>query len=487
MSRASSCITRGLGAALISLFLISALAARTPDQTVFAKRRATLISHLKGGFAFLSNPDVSTRNSDNTYPYRPSSDFYYLTGIEAPNAAMMLLPGEEKQYILFVEPRNTTSLLWFGDLPGIEGAMAVYGADTAYAISEFDRILAQKTRAYDRIYFDIKNQDAYEAVFSTANLYMWRRPAELYDLLKPVHDMRTIKDSLELAAMQRAIDITCSAHKAAARAAYPGIWENQLAAVLDFVYKRDGSMRKGFSSIVGSGPNSCVFHYEKNTRRTEDGDLIVMDIGAEYGMYSADVTRTIPVSGVFTPRQRAVYSLVLEAQQAAIELMKPGVSQQKALQAAEDVIKKGLFDLGLITDVHTTWQHTAYYYPSISHMLGMDVHDVGDPMLWFTGKGVFTPGMVLTIEPGIYIANNMMNNFREMVTRRNDVTAEEAAAFIKAVQPVFEQYINTGIRIEDDVLITRNGNRILSAAAPKGIDELEALMREPFHLPLQRE
>ncbi|MBN2415978.1 aminopeptidase P N-terminal domain-containing protein [bacterium] len=486
MSRRRSLLIRWSGTALI--LTCTALTAQTSDMSVFAGRRAALMETMNGGFAFLRNPDVVTRNSDNTYPYRASSDFYYLTGLEEANAVMMLLPGEAKRFILFVEPRNSSSMLWFGDLPGIEGAMSVYGADTAYALSELDFFLARRAGMYDTVYFDLKNRDDYDAIFSrAAGMYTWRRPAVLMDLLKPVHEMRLIKDESEIALLQRAIDITCSAHRAAARAAFPGILENELGAVLDFEYKRHGSMREGFPSIIGSGPNSCVFHYEKNTRRTEAGDLIVLDIGAEYGMYTADVTRTIPVSGLFTPEQRAVYRIVLDAQQAAIQVMKPGNTQNEMLQAAEAVIKKGLFSLGLITDPGTTWQHLAYYYDAISHMLGMDVHDVGDPTEWFTGQGTYRPGMVLTIEPGLYIAETMLTNFKETVVRRPDVSPEDVEAFIANIRPVFDRYRDTGIRIEDDILITEKGNRILSSAAPRTVESIEALMREPLDLRLDSE
>jgi Xaa-Pro aminopeptidase len=286
--------------------------------------------------------------------------------------------------------------------------------------------------------------------------------------------------------MQKACNITALALTRVLKECEPGMYEFEMEALIEGTFLEYGSAMPGFNSIVGSGPNSTILHYEPNTRLMENGDLLLMDIGAEYGYYTADITRTIPVNGRFSDEQRSIYQLVLDAQLAAIEEMKPGNMYMDGHMAAKDVIVEGLSELGLITDPTSPWQIKFYIlYPS-SHYLGLDVHDVGEmggsfgqfmdqtPQKSMESR-VLEPGMVLTIEPGLYFREKGLDQLHEIF--RDEADSIELDQFIKAVRPVYEKYMNIGVRIEDDILITSSGNINLSRYAPKEIEDIEQLMR----------
>jgi len=285
-----------------------------------------------------------------------------------------------------------------------------------------------------------------------------------------VDELRVFKNSMEVERMQKACDITALSLTNVMRECKPGRYEFEMEAVIEGTFLEYGSQMPGFNSIVGSGPNSTTMHYEPNDRLMEDGDLLLMDIGAEYGFYTADITRTIPVNGRFSEEQSIIYQLVLDAQKAAIEQMTPGHLFSVANDTVKNIINKGLYDLGLITDPESPWQVTFYTIHGTSHFLGLDVHDVGS----YRGREL-EPGMVLTIEPGIYFRENALEQAHEMFKRDADST--EIAEFIEQIAPIYEQYINIGVRIEDDILITRGGNINLSRYAPKEIDDIEQIMR----------
>ena len=275
---------------------------------------------------------------------------------------------------------------------------------------------------------------------------------------------------MEVARMQKAADITAKALTNVMKECKAGMYEFEMEAVIEGTFLEYGSQMPGFNSIVGSGPNSTTMHYEPNDRLMEDGELLLMDIGAEYGYYTADITRTIPVNGRFTPEQAEIYQLVLEAQKAAIEQMVPGKLHSDAHDSVKSVINRGLNEMGLITDPDSPWQVTFYTIHGTSHFLGLDVHDVGTYR-----NRILEPGMVLTIEPGIYFREKALEQAQEMFKREVDST--EIADFVKAIAPIYEQYINIGVRIEDDILVTKGGNINLSRYAPKEIDDIEQLMR----------
>lgn len=434
------------------------------------------MNQMEAGIAVFQNLPVVNRNDDVDYPYRSNSDFYYLTGFEYPSSAFILDPDGEKKFVMFVEGKSTMTALVSGEIPGIEGAMAAYGADTAYAIDRFEEILRRSIRGEEKIYFDIGNKELYETIHSLLPP-PGRRPNAMVDVLRIIHEMRVIKSPEEIELLQKSITITCDALIEALKAAKPGVYEYELGAVIDYVYKKNGSLRNGFSSIIGSGPRTSVFHYEANNHKTQDGDLVLMDIGAEYGYYSADVTRTIPVNGKFNKEQKEIYELVLAAQEAAIKEMVPGKGCRECFGPAEEVIREGLYRLGLITDKNNPWQIHAFYYPLISHWLGLDTHDVGDYGNPTQGGRPLEPGMVLTIEPGLYFGETMLAAFCEMAVRFRGIAEEEVNAFVEQVRPVLQKYKNVGIRIEDDILITEDGNRNLSAKAPKTVKDIENMMK----------
>ena len=296
--------------------------------------------------------------------------------------------------------------------------------------------------------------------------------------LNQINAMRLIKSSDEIALMKKAVEITCDAHIEAMKASTPGLYEYEIEAIIEYIYRKNGSPRFGFPSIVGSGPNSCVLHYESNNRKTRNGDMFCIDIGAEYGYYSADITRSYPVNGIFTPEQRDIYEIVLAAEEATILAAGPAKSFREIKQLAFDVLADGLFKLGLITDRNARWQARLWTPHGIGHWLGLDVHDVGGGDS-STGD-LLKPGMIFTIEPGIYIAVDRLDNIRSAAGRSPNQI--EIDAFIEMVKPLAERYNNIGVRIEDDILITEKGYENLSVKAPKEIKDIEMLMAQRSYL-----
>jgi len=460
--------------ALLLCFL--SLSSQTIDKDVFALRRQKVLDRLEhNSIVFLRNPKPVIRNNDQEYFFRSDSNFYYLTGLDDPESVLVLIPGIEHQFILFVKPRNLMDALWHGDLPGIDGAIQTFGADKAYALDQFQKMLRTMVTQKDVIYMDYDDKELYEMIVS---IFPYRhgveRPRQLQDLLPLIHELRVYKGPEEIALLTKAVQTTCEGLVEVMKAFRPGMYEYEAGAILEYVFKRNGSPRKGFSSILGSGPNATILHYQTNSRQAQAGDLLLMDVGAEYVYYTADITRTIPVSGRFTKEQKEIYQIVLDAQEAAIKEMVPGKSYQSFLDTAAEVAKDGLFRLGLITDPNSNWQHLCYFFQGAGHWLGMDVHDVGD----YGGEKIrerpFEPGMVSTIEPGLYISENI----RESVFIKNKVPENERAQLLKETKEAFERYKNIGIRIEDDILITENGNRILSSMAPREISDIERIMQK---------
>jgi Xaa-Pro aminopeptidase len=365
--------------------------------------------------------------------------------------------------------------MWHGDLTGIDGAVQTYGAERAYALDQFQEMLRTMVMQKNVIYMDYDDKELYEMIISN---FPYRhgvvRPEKVQDLLPLIHELRVYKGPEEIALLTKAVQITCDGLVEVMKAFRPGMYEYEAGAIFEYVFKSNGSPRNGFSSILGSGPNANVLHYQKNKRQTQAGDLLLMDVGAEYGYYAADITRTIPVSGRFNKEQKEIYQIVLDAQKAGIKEMVPGKSYQSFLDKAAEVAKEGLFRLGLITDRSSDWQHRCYFFHGVGHWLGMDVHDVGDYGGSKNKKRVFEPGMVSTIEPGLYISENM----RKSIFIENKVPEDEIEAFLKETREAFENYKGIGIRIEDDILITENGNRILSIGAPREIADVERMMQK---------
>jgi Xaa-Pro aminopeptidase len=312
-------------------------------------------------------------------------------------------------------------------------------------------------------------------------------PGLLRDIGPALAEMRVFKDDYEIRMLQKAVDITGKGIAEVLRVCRPGLYEFEVEALLEYTWRRNGSSMPGFESIVGSGENAITLHYSANTRKMEDGDLLLMDLGAEYGYYTSDITRTIPVNGRFSKEQREIYDIVLMAQKAAIEEMKPGNPMTAAHARATGVIMNGLRGLGLVTDPDCVWQRKFYTIYHINHYLGLDVHDAGSQGIpvqmlrtYLTADtAVGRPlekGMVLTVEPGLYLRANGLDQLEMLYG--SEAGEGEIADFIEKVRPAYEKYRNIGVRIEDDVLITENGNLVMSASVPREPEEIEKLMSE---------
>ncbi len=433
------------------------------DPKLFSKRRADVMQHMGGGVAILPTAPVRPRNRDVHYPYRADSDFYYLTHFPEPEAVAVLVPGREHgEYILFCRERNPEKEIWEGRRAGLEGARELYGADDAFPIEDIDEILPGLLENRDKVFYSMGRYPDFDT-----HLMNWvnevrgksrngvSAPGEYVDLQHIVHEMRLVKRPEEIKLMKRAARVSAAAHRCAMQACKPGMMEYEVEAELLYEFKKGGAGFPAYPSIVGGGANACILHYTDNNAELKDGDMVLIDAGAEIDGYAADITRSFPVSGKFQGEQKAVYEIVLAAQLAAIEQVRPGRHWNEPHENAVRVLTQGLKDLGILKgDVAghiEKGDYKRFYMHRTGHWLGMDVHDVGDYKLGEAWREL-EPGMVLTVEPGLYIAAG-----------GKDVDA---------------RWWNIGIRIEDDVLVTREGNEVISREAPKAIDEIEALMRE---------
>jgi Xaa-Pro aminopeptidase len=426
----------------------------------FAERRARVLERI-GPRAILLVPSSPTyvRNNDVEHEYRPDSDLYYLTGFREPDAALTLAQGDAPM-TLFVRPRDLAREIWDGARVGVDGARAQFGAHASFDVHELDARLVELMLDRRQLYYALGHDRAMDERVLSA-LFAARRkarkgkvaPTEIIEPSVVLHELRWRKDEAEIAAMQRAADISAKAFERALATTRPGAYEYEVEAELRGTFRRNGSERCAYEPIVASGPNACTLHYVTNDRRMEDGDLLLIDAGAESGSYASDVTRTFPVNGRFTPAQRRVYDAVLRAQKRAIAEVSPGATLPKVHAAAVRSLTESMLELGLlegpIDELIEREEHKRYYMHGTSHWLGMDVHDVGRE--WIDGEPrKFEPGCVLTVEPGLYV-------------RPDD---ETAPAELRGI----------GVRIEDDVLVTADGHRVLTAAIPKEPDELERRM-----------
>ncbi len=431
------------------------------DPEVYARRRGEFMRRMEGGVAILRAAPIAVRSHDVEYPFRQDNDFLYLTGFPEPEATCILAPGAEHPYTLLVRPRDPEKETWTGRRAGVDGAKTVYGADAAYTIDELDARLPKLVEHAAVLYYAPGRDQRFNArIFE---LFGWARdnharsgagPRGLLDPGAILHDMRLFKAPEEVDALERAIAIAAEAHTSAMRETRPGAFEYEIEALIDYTFRRRGATGPAYPSIVASGPNATILHYVENTRRMRDGELLLIDAGAEYGGYCADVTRTFPVGTRFEGRPRALYDVVLAAQEAAIATVRPGASFDDPHQRALDVLVDGLRELGLVREEHDaaieSGAYRRFYMHRTSHWLGMDVHDVGVYRVDDKPRAL-APGMVLTVEPGLYVAPDS--------------------------EQVAPEWRGIGIRIEDDVLVTPEGNRVLSAAVPKHVADVEALRR----------
>lgn len=427
---------------------------------VFNRRRQDLMQLMGDGVAVISTSREATRNRDVLYRFRPDSDFYYLTHFPEPHAIAVLSPGREQgEYVLFCRDRDPQREKWDGSRAGVSGAIEQYGADDAFPIDDIGDILPGLLENRKKVYcnvgiypeFDVKLLNWVNEVKSKSQAGV-SAPHEIVDLGHVLHELRLIKQTEEITVMKRAARITASAHRAAMRACRPGMMEYEVEAELQYQFRLAGSDYPAYPPIVAGGRNACVLHYIDNAAPLQDGDMLLIDAGAEIDCYAADITRTFPVNGKFTAAQRNVYSIVLDAQAAAIDKTRAGVPWNEPHDAAVKTIVEGLIDLKLMTgsveEICESGGYKRFYMHRTGHWLGMDVHDVGDYKIDGQWRQL-EPGMTLTVEPGIYIPDD------------------------DDIDPHFR---NIGIRIEDDVLIQRDGHMILTKDAPKRIDDIEALV-----------
>lgn len=431
------------------------------DLTEFQKRRQHFLKQLpKDSLAFLTSAPEIYRNGDTHYPYRPNSDFYYLTGFNEPESAAVFIPGDpEGEFILFNREKDPLKEIWTGAYVGQEGAIKKYGAKQAYPISHLGQMLPHLLMGKKNIYYPVaRNLDWDKKIMHCIHDLQKRvrsgisAPVAFHNIETILHEMRLIKSAQEITVMKQAAAITIKAHHRAMQFCEPGKTEYEIQAEIEHEFKKNQAV-PAYGSIVGGGGNGCILHYVNNEAELQKGDLLLIDAGCEYQYYASDITRTFPINGKFTEAQRAIYELVLNTQRSVIDLVKPGTHYDALQEKACWVITEGLVNLGLLKgSIKTLYAQKAYapfYMHNIGHWLGLDVHDAGSYKIEGQWRAL-TPGMVLTVEPGIYIS-----------------------PFDKSVD---EKWRGIGIRIEDDVLVTEDKNEVITEALPKSIDEIEALM-----------
>jgi len=456
--------------ALLALMCASTLpASAQPDQEIFARRRTAFMEKLpRGSIAIFPSAPAHMRNLDVEYEYRQESSLYYLTGFEEQEAVVVLNPSApRKKYTLFVRPRGEHGEAYAGGRAGVDGAMKAFHADTALPAGNFERALWGYLGRDRTLSYTFGVNPEIDAMITKAATIM--RSAGITPIVDPapiLAEMRLIKtDDDFVAGLQRALDISVQAHAEAMRAIRPGMFEYEVQAVFEYTFRRLGSPRNGFPCIIGSGPNSSIPHYDANRRQMEDGDIVVMDCAAEYGYYSADITRTVPASGRFSEAQRTLYALVLAAQEAGIAAIRPGARYRDIESAIDTVLADGLVRLGFIKSGADRHMFTLHGY---GHWIGLDVHDVGGYMREDSSI-VLRPGMVLTVEPGVYVRPQVFDAMKSTGYGEEEIAQR---------QSLLAPYMHIGVRIEDDILVTDTGARNLSASVPRTVEAIEAMMKE---------
>jgi len=428
----------------------------------YQQRRQDLINHMEpNSIAILASANPLLRNGDSEYRFRQSSDLHYLTGFDEAHAVLVLIPGREKgECLLFCQEKDPLKELWNGRLLGPDAAILQLGVDDAFPITDIDDILPGLIEGCERVYYAMGKDEQFDhRVMEWVKVVRLKvrsgvhSPGEFMVLDHLLHEMRLIKSKAELDIMRESGQIAVRAHKRAMQVSKPGLFEYQVEAEFMHEFFRSGCRAPAYTSIVAGGANACILHYNENNMVLNNGDLLLIDAGCEYEYYASDITRTFPVNGRFSPEQKAIYELVLTAQLAAIEQVKPGNHWNDPHDTTVKVLTAGLVELGLLQgEVDKLIESGAYrdfYMHRAGHWLGMDVHDCGDYKI--DGKWrQLEPGMVLTVEPGLYVA---VNN--------------------EKVEP---RWRGIGVRIEDDVAVTRSGYEVLTSGLPKTVAEIETFM-----------
>ncbi|BAY29352.1 metallopeptidase [Nostoc carneum NIES-2107] len=433
-------------------------------QAEYQQRRQQLMSKLGNGTAIFRSAPMAVMHNDVEYTYRQDSDFFYLTGFNEPQAVAVLAPNHpEHKFVLFVQPKDREKEVWTGYLCGVDAAKELYGADEAYPIHELDEKLPQYLEKADRIYYHLGrdrtfNDTVLKHYQSLLRTYPKRGtgPIAIEDTGVILSAMRLHKSAAELDLMRQAAAIATEAHTHALKVTTPGRYEYEIQAEIEHIFRLRGAMGPAYPSIVASGVNACVLHYIENDRQMQDDELLLIDAGCAYGYYNSDITRTFPVGGKFTPEQKILYEIVLEAQKKAIAQVQPGNPFNLVHDTAVRVLTEGLVEVGIlkgeVDKLIEEEKYKPYYMHRTSHWLGLDVHDVG---VYQHGDNpqILQPGQVLTVEPGLYIVPDTK-------------LAEDQP-------PTDPRWVGIGIRIEDDVLVTSTGHEVLTAGVPKEVDEVE--------------
>ncbi|MGX5915096.1 Xaa-Pro aminopeptidase [Aliidiomarina sp. Khilg15.8] len=404
--------------------------------------------------------DEVTRSNDTEYPFRPHSDFFYLTGLDEPGAVLVMVQGDETPDLLFVQPRDAEAEIWHGRRYGEQTAQALSGVDACHSLDALGTTLVQTLGTHAQLYWHFsvseavsaQQQQFLQAVRSSSDRKL-HAPSTLKDIAPVMAELRLIKSTAEQTLMRQSAAIACAAHRRAMRFVQPGRYEYQVAAELHHQFAMQGAAAPAYSTICGSGENACILHYTSNQSELKDGDLLLIDAGCEYRGYASDISRTFPVNGRFTAAQTRLYNWVLKAQRAAIDVIRPGATIAQAYAVAAEILTEGLMDIGVLSgtleDNLKSMAYRPYFMHGLGHWIGLDVHDVGSYQT--SGKArALKAGMVLTIEPGLYIP------------RDTDCAPE---------------YQGVGVRIEDDILVTKDGHENLTASVPVTIEEIEALMQ----------
>jgi Xaa-Pro aminopeptidase len=431
-------------------------------MTEFAKRRKTFMQQMSPtSLAILPAAAEKHRSGDVLYPYRQQSDFYYLTGFEEPEAIAVLAPKrQEGEYVLFNRVRDHHREIWDGPRAGLQGACHDFLADQAFSIHEFKQILPLLLTDRDSIYYSLGIHHHFDQlileVFNHLRAQIrsgMHAPITFIDIAPTIHEMRLLKSKTEITCMQNAVDISSQAHLKLMEICQPDLYEYQLEAEFTYACQRRGARYHAYPPIIGAGKNSCILHYINNNQKIAKGDLVLIDAGAEYQNYAADITRTLPANGQFSGEQRAIYELVLTAQLAAIQSIKPGALWTTAQHIIIPILTQGLVDLGILKGrVDNLIEKEAYlpfYMHKSGHWLGLDVHDTGLYKVQQKWRPLQS-GMVLTVEPGLYLSAD--------------------------IKGLHKRWHHIGVRIEDDILVTETSCRVLSQSLPKTIADIEAVM-----------
>ncbi len=419
----------------------------------------------KDAVAIIPAAHEKTRSYDTEYKFRQDSDFWYLTDFPEPDAIAVITPSKKTKYTMFVRPRDPEMETWYGRREGTEGAVKNYGVERAFSIDKFEKQLAKLLDGHEKLFYRFGLDNALDQlILNYLSGQRFRRlktaypPHTIIDPTVLIHEMRLIKNDQEIELMQKSADIACAAHILAMRKTKPGINEFQVEGMIESYFLENGANGAAYNSIVGGGENATILHYVENNADLKDGDLLLIDAGAEYKGYASDITRTFPVNGKFTRAQRDIYEIVLETQKECVKATVTGTTIKQRQDLSIEMLTEGMKKVGLLKGATKTLikkkAYMKYYMHGVGHYIGMDVHDAGR---YFTDQQAkhsrpFEPGMVLTVEPGIY------------------VPPDDRSAPAK--------YRGMGIRIEDDVLVTKTGNRNLTTRVPKEIEEIETLMNK---------